>query len=272
MWVRRGRATLGGMTETFFNTAELEERQRLEEQAALWDPFTFRRLDEIGVGTGWRCLEVAAGTGSVASWLCDRVGRRGEVVATELEPRWIELMEARNLEVRRHDVVAEPLEQGGFDLVHARLLLMHLAEREAVVEKLAAALRPGGWLVLEDFDLGLIGVAYPPNGAWLRICNAASDVLELSGADVACGGKLAAFLARAGLTDVDAEGQVHLKRLPDTAGIIVPLLERMREQILLLGTADAADFDEVVGEYANPDSTLTTYSPVLVSARGRFPW
>jgi SAM-dependent methyltransferase len=264
-------ARLGRMTETgyLFNTAEGGERARLEAQTALWDPFTFSRLEGIGVGPGWRCLELAAGTGSVVEWLCDRVGPRGEVVATELEPRWIEYMEADNLEVRRHDVVADPLEEAAFDLIHARLLLMHLPQREQVVGKLVAALRPGGWLVLEDYDLGLIGIAYPPSGAWLRVCNAVSDVFELAGADVAWGGKLAAALARAGLGDVDAEGQVLVRRPPELAAMLVPTLERMREQVLLLGIADATDFDEVMGELENPGSTLSTYSAVLVSARGR---
>jgi hypothetical protein len=65
---------------------------------------------------------------------------------------------------------------------------------------------------------------------------------------------------------------VLVRRLPETAATILPLLERLREQILLLGTADAADLDEVVSEFGNPESALTTYSPILVSARGRFPW
>lgn len=78
------------MTHTgyFFDTAEQVERHRLEAQTALWDPFTFRILDGVGVAEGWRCLEIGAGTGSVASWLCERVGGSGHVVATDVETRW----------------------------------------------------------------------------------------------------------------------------------------------------------------------------------------
>ena len=60
-----------------------------------------------------------------------------------------------------------------------------------------------------------------------------------------------------------------VRRPPEIAPVIVPLLERMREQILLLGIADADDLDAVLGELADPGSTLTTYSPMLVSACGR---
>ena len=74
----------------YFDTAQEIDRARLEAQSALWDPFTFRMLDDTGVGEGWRCLDVGAGTGSVAAWLRDRVGDAGHVVATDIETRWLE--------------------------------------------------------------------------------------------------------------------------------------------------------------------------------------
>ena len=50
------------------------ERERLRLLEDSFDPGTFRWLDQLGVGSGWRCLEVGAGGGSVARWLADRVG------------------------------------------------------------------------------------------------------------------------------------------------------------------------------------------------------
>jgi SAM-dependent methyltransferase len=136
-----------------FDTAERLERERLETQSSVRDPFTRRSLDDVGVATGWRCLDIGAGTGSVAAWLHERVGSAGHVLATDLETRWLQPLEAPNLEIRRHDIVSEPLEASHYDLVHARLVLMHLPQRAAVLEKLVAASRPGGWLVLEDYDV-----------------------------------------------------------------------------------------------------------------------
>ncbi|HEY0530993.1 MAG TPA: class I SAM-dependent methyltransferase [Actinoplanes sp.] len=49
-------------------------------------------------------------------------------------------------EVRRHDVAADPPpEPGTFDLVHARLVLVHVPDRARALATMAAALRPGGW-------------------------------------------------------------------------------------------------------------------------------
>ena len=74
------------------------------------DPATIRYLEEIGVSSGWRCLEVGGGGGTIAEWLCPRVGTAGHVVATELDTRLLEAIDSPNIEVRRHDIVNDDLE------------------------------------------------------------------------------------------------------------------------------------------------------------------
>ena len=65
------------------------ERERLALLTQFADPITTRRLTDLGVGRGWRCLEVGAGNGSIARWLASRVGSEGRVVATDLNPRFL---------------------------------------------------------------------------------------------------------------------------------------------------------------------------------------
>jgi trans-aconitate methyltransferase len=48
--------------------------------------------------------------------------------------------------------VTDPLPDAAFDLIHARLVLIHVPEREEVLARLVAALKPGGWMVEEEFD------------------------------------------------------------------------------------------------------------------------
>ena len=117
------------------------------------DPATIRYLKEIGVSTGWRCLEVGGGAGAIAEWLCQQVGTAGHVVVTDLDTRLLEAIDSPNIEVRRHDIVNDDLEIDCYDLVHARYVLLHLNEWVAVLKKLAESLRPGGWLFIEDPDL-----------------------------------------------------------------------------------------------------------------------
>ena len=68
----------------------------------------------------------------------------------------------------QHDIVAEPLAAGRFDLVHARLLLEHLPERDAVLAGFVHALAPGGWVVVEDLDWATASVTDPPSPVHAR--------------------------------------------------------------------------------------------------------
>jgi len=52
--------------------------------------------------------------------------------------------------VRRHNMATEPLPEAAFDLVHARLVLMHLPEREQALARMISALKPAGWLIDEE--------------------------------------------------------------------------------------------------------------------------
>src|SRR5689334_10923853 len=58
---------------------------RLAALATLFDPSTFRHLDALGVGPGWRCWEVGAGGRSVPDGLAARVGPTGAVLATDVD-------------------------------------------------------------------------------------------------------------------------------------------------------------------------------------------
>jgi SAM-dependent methyltransferase len=120
--------------------------------SALFDAGTRRHLMDRGVGPGWHCLEVGGGGGTIARWLCGQVGRDGRVVATDIEPRFLHDPTLPNLEVRQHDVTTDPLLAGAFDLIHTRMVLIHLPERDEVLLRLRRALKPGGWLVCEELD------------------------------------------------------------------------------------------------------------------------
>jgi chemotaxis methyl-accepting protein methylase len=104
----------------------------------------------------------------MAAWLADRVTAAGSVLATDIDIGGLSGMRQANITIARHDLEREKAPPGGFDLIHARLVLEHLREPAAVVAKLAPALRTGGWLVLEDAD-GLRFEAEPPEKAFAAI-------------------------------------------------------------------------------------------------------
>jgi ubiquinone/menaquinone biosynthesis C-methylase UbiE len=134
------------------DNAGKEAPARLAALAAMFDAGTIRHLDSLGVDRGWHCLEVGGGGGSIATWLADRVGPTGRVLVTDIDPRFLDFERRPHVEVRRHDITTDPLPESAFDLIHARLVLVHLPEWEQVLTRLRTALKPGGWLVDEEFD------------------------------------------------------------------------------------------------------------------------
>lgn len=137
-----------------------EEPGRLRLIEELNDAATTRRLSSLGLAVGWRCLELGAEAGSIACWLATRVAPSGQVVATDIDLRFLQDANRPNLEVRRHDIRTDALESGAYDLVHCRNLLVHLPNPEQIARRTVAALRPGGWLMAEEPDLtGMVAVS-----------------------------------------------------------------------------------------------------------------
>jgi 2-polyprenyl-3-methyl-5-hydroxy-6-metoxy-1,4-benzoquinol methylase len=233
----------------FFDQAAEQERSRLSGLSAVFDPVTFRHLTSVGVGSGWRCLEVGAGAGSVAAWLSTTVGPDGRVTATDLDVRFLDDL-GDNVEVVRHDVTSDPLEQDAFDLVHARAVVEHLPARDEVIGRLVSALHPGGVLMLEDFVFGgaaseavEAAVDPPASGpAMTRVLAAMSAAFRAVGADSHYGLQLPMALAAAGLQHVNAELTLRLLEggSPQAAFYSQTLSERAT-QLVELGLLSPAD-------------------------------
>src|SRR4051812_28724808 len=129
---------------------QAEAGTRFDALSTLFNPSTFRHIERLGIAAGWRCWEVGAGGPSVPSWLASRAAH---VLATDIDVSW--MTDGAGYEIRRHDVAAEPPPDGGFDLVHARLVLVHVRERADALRHMVSALRPGGRLLVEEADPAL---------------------------------------------------------------------------------------------------------------------
>ncbi|EFC84166.1 bifunctional 2-polyprenyl-6-hydroxyphenol methylase/3-demethylubiquinol 3-O-methyltransferase UbiG [Parafrankia sp. EUN1f] len=242
------------------------ERSRLAAMADVCDPTTTRVLDELRVAAGWRCLEVGAGGGSIAAWLADRVAGlsaagevvgdgtvEGEVVATDIDTRHLAELAAPQLTVLRHDITRDPLPGGRpFDLVHARFVLEHLREREAVLDRLRTWLKPGGVLVLES--LAGFPVESSPNPAFREAMLGIEQVLAKTiGTDSTWARGFPEPLRSRGLVDVGMS--VHL---PTTGGgnasarCWTLTLNRLRPRIRDLRLASDAALDEALDRLADP--------------------
>lgn len=250
---------------------QAEAGSRFDALAELFDASTFRHFDTIGVGGGWRCWEVGAGGPSVPTWLAGRVGPHGAVLATDIDVTWTAA--GTGYDVRRHDVGAEPPPGDGFDLVHARLVLVHVQRREEALAAMVAALRPGGWLLVEEADPALQPLACPDeSGDAQRLANKLKHdfrtLMAHRGVDLAYGRTLPRLLRAAGLTDVRADAYFPVTG-PACAALEDATVRQIRARLTAAGLATDAEIDEHLGNVAAGRLDLAT-SP-MISAWGRKP-
>jgi SAM-dependent methyltransferase len=249
-------------------TAEVE-RKRLQQLGALFDEPTISRLRRFGAQPGWHCLEIGAGSGSVARALAALVAPDGYVLATDVDDRFLE-GEEHHLEFRVHDIARDPLPTDRFDLAHARGVLEHIGERERALATMVGATKPGGYVVIEDPDW-LVFDAQPLPDAFGALHRKLRDVyLAASGYDPNLGRRLPALLAAAGLVDVDAEGSVFTMRgaTPSMEWYVLGL-ERALPALVQRGIVDADLATSGLAEARDPQ--LRLLSPLQMTAWGRKP-
>ena len=246
-----------------------QEGARLDHLTYQRDPITFEVLERTGVSEGWRCLEAGAGSGTVTRWLSERVGERGSVLAVDVDTRFhVEV--GPNAEVRQLDVTVAELGDAEFDLVHARALLQHLHQREQVLDKLVAAARPGGWVVVEDGDWTQFLEQEIPEPFRSLVMLSSDSARERSGWEPFTGRRLLAGLRRRGLTDCGAQGRVWtMHGGQPSAEWYVAALARSRDASVERGEIPADLIDRALAQARSPDFAIL--SPVAMSAWGRRP-
>lgn len=176
-------------------------------------------LDRLGVTVGWRVVDVGAGAGDVAVALAEIVGRTGRVYAVDSDPA------ARDETAREAAAYTQVLAitQRGedlrlpepVDLAFCRFLLLHVVDPVIVLGRMREAVRPGGWVVVQEpitsagrvdgGPLSMPGARHPDIGARLpALVREAGLSLEDAWAEAPAGagrGPVAAYLEE--LTGVD---------------------------------------------------------------------
>ena len=241
------------------------EGARLALMSRLLDPMHRRHLEALGVGQGARTLEVGCGNGSISAWLAESVGPSGEAVAFDLDLSLVDVR-APNLELRKGDIVAGPVDPGGFDLVTARAVLHHVADAEAAMRNLAASLAPGGAILLIEPDFLPVTVAEPPEvqAFW-------SGWLEWSrdqGIDYHVGRKLAPRLAELGLEQVAGTAETAVYNGgSEWASYWTDTVVELRSGLVASGKLDDSLIDGFLARCDDPSWWTQTIAFTAVHAR-----
>jgi SAM-dependent methyltransferase len=272
-WVRCGMSTGAGNTDYLLDNADPRAERRFDALGHLFDARTIEYLAAIGVARGWSCWEVGAGGGSIAEWLAGAVAPTGSVLATDLDLGRLSATAMPALTTMRHDVVHDEIPTGAYDLVHARLLLVHLPERETVLDSLVRSLRPGGWVVIEDFDnmfLDVGSAATPEQATVRKVALAFKRLLQGRGADLAFARRLPDLLRARGLRDVAGEGRIVFGIGGSPASRLAAAnYSQVAEEMIRQNLCTSGELRSTLELLADPEFGVATH--LLISAWGRRP-
>jgi ubiquinone/menaquinone biosynthesis C-methylase UbiE len=253
----------------------IEGRERLRLLSRILQPTTLALLLRAGARPGMICLEAGSGGGDVAFELARIVGPNGKVVGVDFDEKKVEIArgeaeaaQLKTVEFHVADLTKHEHAQE-FDLIHARFLLTHLPNPEAVLAKMYEALRSGGAIIIEDIDFDGY-FCYPECAAVRRYVELYKAVVRFHAADPCIGPRLPSLLADAGFKHV----QMNIVQPAGTSGevkLLSPLtMENIAGSVVAAGLASQAEVDQIIAEmydYANTPGTVGC-GPRIVEAWG----
>jgi len=193
-------------TETYGLGHAPKEIQRLLLQGQLLLPFTRQMLEEAGITTEMRVLDLGCGPGDVSLLAAELVGEKGHVLGVDSNPAVVRLAQARAHEAGLSQVfflttdIHDLAFSQEFDAIVGRLILQYLPDRVAVLRHLLAQLRPDGMVAFQEYDFPTHTDAfYPPSPLWEQTYAWVMDAFQRTGAERRMGMKLSSTFLEAGL-------------------------------------------------------------------------
>jgi SAM-dependent methyltransferase len=262
--------------EEYLLADQPSELERLQLQSRVWEPSGRQLLTKVGDGSGIRALDVGCGALGWLRILSEWVGPSGQVVGTDIDELLLDaarsFLEAEgitNVELAVDDLFASELEPESFGLVHARYVIAPLGRGREQVASHRRLLRPGGSLVLEEWDLGSWHFN-PPAPAAERLIQLLSEIFAALGGEA--GRELPQLLREIGIREPEIDAHVVALE-PGHPYLRLPLQFSVALESRLLGTLGEDELAslrrEAEGELAEPDRWGTTFT--VIQSWGRRP-
>jgi SAM-dependent methyltransferase len=225
------------------------DADRLARQARVMAAATAAFLSRVGVEEGWRCLDVGCGDGQVTLELARTVGPAGRAEGIDIDEDALAIARAAArqaglaAEFVRADAT-EPPDRDRFDLVYTRLVLSHLPDAVEALRAMRDAVRPGGWVAVEDLFTGTLR-SEPAAPALDRLQEVYSATVRGHGGDPTIGPRLPALLVAVGLDDVrEATVENPMTTVEDKL-FLAELVDNMRDAMVASGAATVAELDQL---------------------------
>ncbi|MEU4423040.1 methyltransferase domain-containing protein [Actinoplanes sp. NPDC024001] len=226
------------------------EYERLRVQARIWQDATATLFDRAGLSAGARCLDVGCGPGETMRLMAERTGPGGTVTGMDVDAtlgtaavRMLHDAGHRQCRFVAGDAIRDEPPPGGYDLVFARLLLMHVTDPVTVLRRMWEWTAPGGHLVVQDYDLRTVGVYpdLPLVDEWRRVF---LGTFTTAGREIRMGHRLPALFAEAGIGEPDGiEVAGRMEPLARAGGMLTATYRSVAPAAISLGVATEAQRD-----------------------------
>jgi SAM-dependent methyltransferase len=202
------RATVSPMTEAreYILGTDDVELQRLGLQHQVWVSQQWRMLERAGLRAGHAVLDLGCGPGFTTFELAHVVGPNGRVVARDTSARFLRHLqhEAKRrgmTQIETSEGTAEELAlpNASLDAAYSRWLLCWLPDPGRALRAVARALRPGGFVMVQEYLDWAAMKMIPRSAAFDRAVAACMRGWELGGGHIDVGERIPALAAECGL-------------------------------------------------------------------------
>lgn len=255
------------MREYIFSShAEDKEYRRLRLVEASVDFISIRALEQIGLGTGQRCLDVGPGAGSILRWLGSKVGESGLAMGIDVMVRYLGDLNQAPFEIVEGDVL-NSIPDETFDLIHCRYVLIHNRDSARILDRLCNHLKPGGHLVVIEPDFTGGRDLTKGSGAD-RVNEAICSMFSSKGLQPDFGLTVPETLIDRGMESVTVDARMHLCRGGEELAVMMAAsTEALRPTYRSTGRVTDDDMDEYVAKAADPRHWMVYYNTVCTAAR-----
>jgi ubiquinone/menaquinone biosynthesis C-methylase UbiE len=256
------------------------ELHRLRTQASEYEAQARWLLDTVSVRPGSKVVDVGCGPIGILALLSEKVGTDGQVIGLEREPRFVALARQENgrlglanVTMVQADALDSGLEKGSFDLVHERLVLVNVPERERLLREMLALTAPGGTMAIEDID-NVSWLCEPSHESWDTLIDAFHKAFRAGGGDPFIGRRLPALMKELGLVEVGSRVQVELPQPGQYRRThLISLISSVRQKVLQLGLMDESQLDAHINALQQhlADPNTVVIDKLFVQCWGRKP-
>lgn len=252
----------------FQSQAEDRELHRLKLIEDAFDAASIACLKKTNIQTGWRCLEIGPGAGSILSWMEEKAGPGGRVVGIDKNTQYIQNRNSPPFDIIQGDFSDLTFNEP-FHVAHARYVLIHNHEAREMIPKIKQALKPGGLAVLEEPDFTVATfLNNPADHAQARVNRAICKMFSNLDLNPAYGLTLPQKLTAAGFEVLEVISRLHLAPgLSPVAKVMGASAAALRAPYLATGEANKPDLDQYIANTQNPEYWTVYYSTISVIAR-----